>query len=395
MKAAQHAWTASLASILYLLLAVPQAGAFTWPWQASYGWPRSSSQAVVPLDRPSVEEWINGRPLRDGEGFRFAVMGDQRALADGEWQMLLERMAERADSTGGIAFVIDTGDIVQDGSHSDQFARLRGILSLGPPAPYLVSAGNHEVHDNVPGPARGNTAHFLSGIDPALRAERLYYRKDIGPVRLLFLDTNDLVYGDDGTGLGLRSPPPGSRAEGQMKWLEEELSAPPGPGQTTIVVMHHPFVTSSAKHREQALDLWSYRGSGGRTLPDILADGKVDLVLTGHTHTYERFRIRRSDGQGMVVVNFSGRPRDSILWFGSSAREARDLRGREEAALSEAGWTDLDRWEIRQEDAMLGGGSNQYGEFTVGADGALTMEVIFLDPEKAGAAGSRRAVRIR
>jgi hypothetical protein len=341
-----------------------------------------------------VERWIETRGLSVEDGFRFAVIGDQRALADGEWQELLARMKERTGGGDSLVCLIDTGDIVQDGRHSDQFARLSEILALGPEVPYLVGVGNHEVHGNEPGLARAHTATFLSSTDRSLSAERLYYRKDIGRARFYFMDTNDLVYGDDGTGSGLESPRSRSRAEAQMAWLVAELAAPPAPEEIRIVVMHHPIVSSASKHREQARDLWRYRHEG-RSVPDVLADGGVDLVLSGHTHNYERFRLRRSDGRDLVIVNFSGRPRDSVLWFGSSAREARDLKGKEQAALAADGWTDLDRWEIHQEEAMLGGGSNQYGLFTVGEDGSVLMEVVFLRPEKVGDLGSRGPVKIR
>jgi hypothetical protein len=394
LKTAQYGYIRALGSILLLGFFLSPARAFTWPWDAGFGWPGSSAQPVAPLDRPSVEQWVRTRSFLVERGFLFAVMGDQRALADGEWQELLGRIRERTAREHRLVCLIDTGDIVQDGRHSDQFARLHEILALGPEVPYLVGVGNHEVHGNEPGLARAHTARFLSTIDPALTAERLYYRKSIGRVQLFFLDTNDLVYGDDGAGAGLESPPPGSRAEAQMAWLAAELAAPPDSGEIRIAVMHHPMVSSSAKHREQSRDLWRYRHDG-RSVPDILADGRVDLVLSGHTHTYERFRLHRSDGREIVLVNFSGRPRDSFLWFGSSAREARRLRGQEEAMLAEAGWTDLDRWEVHQEEAMVGGGSDQYGLFTVGEDGSLMMEVVFLDPGKVGDLASRGPVQIR
>jgi len=49
-----------------------------------------------------------------------------------------------------------------------------------------------------------------------------------------------------------------------------------------------------------------------------------------------------TDGQGeIVLVNLSGRPRDSVLWFGAGGRRARDIRGREDEWFAEAGWTGL------------------------------------------------------
>lgn len=328
-------------------------------------------------------------------GYRFAVMGDQRALADGEWQALLARIeAEDAQGPVPLAFLLDTGDIVQDGRHADQFARLRGILDAGPRLPYLVSVGNHEVAGNRPGPAREHVARFLSASDPSLAANRLYFAQIVGSVRFLFLDTNDLVYGDrgegrEGTQLGLRG-------RAQMAWLVDELARPPAGVRATIAVMHHPILSTSSMHRGQAIGLWGMTYEG-RTLPDILADGGVDVIFTGHTHTYERFLLRRSDGRSLRLVNISGRPRESILWFGAYDRRARAIRGRENAWLREHGFPRLDDWEIRQEDVMTGGGSNQYGIVTVESGGGLVMDVRFLDPARSGGSrdGAGGSVRLR
>ena len=245
---------------------------------------------------------------------------------------------------------------------------LRGILAPLSPVPYLVCVGNHELANNAPGPARANTAVFLSSADPGLTSDRLWYRKDIGPAVFLFLDTNDFVYGaDDG------------RVEAQLDWLAVQL-ADKAAG-TRIVVLHHPFVQSSSKHRDAALVMWDLEWRG-RRLVDLLLNADVDLVLTGHTHTYERFRItRRADGRSLQLVNISGRPRPSFLWFGAGARRARDIRGRESAWLADAGWDGLEDYEIEQEEAMTGDEANQFGLFTVEADGGLLQEMVWLDGE--------------
>ena len=44
-------------------------------------------------------------------------------------------------------------------------------------------------------------------------------------------------------------------------------------------------------------------------------EGGVDLVICGHTHTYERFRLRRGERE-LSLINLSGRPQNSFLFFG-------------------------------------------------------------------------------
>jgi hypothetical protein len=242
--------------------------------------------------------------------------------------------------------------------------------------------GNHEVENNRTREARENAARFLSPIDPVLSPERLYYRKDFGPAAFLFLDTNDLVYGDDGSRAtcpsGIEST---SRAGAQLAWLREELARlEREPKSVVIAVLHHPPIQSSKKHREASRSLWNLRDDGS-TLVDLLIDGGVDLLLTGHTHTHERFRLRRADGREIDLVNLSGRPRNDLLWFGAAPRRARDLRGREKAMLAESGWLDLDRWEITQTEAMLADDADQFAIVTIGPDGGLWLEARFLEDD--------------
>lgn len=349
------------------------------PWFRGGPWPDTSLEPARPL--------AEAPPDLPGAGpYRFISFGDQRALADGEWQEMLGAIAALAGRDPSIRFMLDTGDIVYDGSHSDQFGFLREILDGGPRLPYLVAVGNHEVRNNRSEEARSHTARALSYLDPALSAERLYYRKDIGPLRFLFLDSNDFVYGGEGDGIA-------RRAQAQESWLVEELAlAGGGVPPVTVVAMHHPFLQSSSYHREESRALWSYR-IGGRTLPERFAEAGVDLVLAGHTHTYERFRVTRVGEEGFTLINLSGRPRSLLLGMGGGGRKARDLRGAEAESLAEKGWRDLDGWRVVQEDFMPGRGANQFGIFSVGSEGEIAFEACFLDED--APEGFRRAGEVR
>jgi hypothetical protein len=344
---------------------------------SSFEWPRSSRFRVAPLAQPSLASKIAA--LRPGPeaGFAFAAFGDQRALVGGEWESMIASIDSLSNQDPRILFMLDTGDIVDDGSHSDQFRALAEILAEAPSLPYLVGVGNHELTNNKPGTARANTAAFLAPIDSLLGPNRLYYERTVGRARFLFLDTNDLVY-DDG-------PDVRARREEQLAWLVATLHrVPDRPGYPTIVVMHHPILQSSVKHREQARALWSlsYRG---RTLPDLLAEGGVDLILTGHTHTYERFRATREDGKGFQLVNLSGRPRPAFLWFGEGARRAQMIpSGGERFWLYDRGWRGVEKWEISQDETMGKDEADQYAVFRVEPDGGVTMSIRFMNQPKLG-----------
>ncbi len=339
-------------------------------------WPRTSRQPVLPLDHPTLESRMQQTKFDPTAGFEFLAFGDQRALIAEDWPKLIDAMEGHAAQHDRVLFLIDTGDIVDDGAYSDQFSVLAGLLRKLRRLPYLVAVGNHEVDNNVRGPSRANSAAFLSSIGEPLTQERLYYKKVVGRVRFLFLDSNDWVY-DEGRNVDAAAV--ARRAHAQLDWLVRELADPGfGPSATTVVVMHHPFIQSSSKHREQARDLWNLRYHG-RRLADIFADGGVDLVLVGHTHTYERFSVTRRDGRGFHLINLSGEPEPSFLWFGAGERRAENIHENEVAWLYRHGWKGLDGWDVVQDEAMVKDEADQCGLFSVDADGGVTLSMSFLD----------------
>lgn len=351
--------------------------AFDWPFIRRDPWPHSSTLPVRTLSHPTLAEHLAADPWEPHEDLRFVAFGDQRALADGEWQMLMRQIVRFHETQQSIAFIVDTGDIVGAGDHADQYAMLHEILAPARALPYLVGVGNHELKNNRGPVARRYAATLLAYLDPDFSAERMYYRKAVGPWCFLFLNSNDLIYGDDGTEEPADHPVRGSRAEKQMAWFVAELDA--AKSKPCVVVLHHPLVQSSRKHRSKAIAHWEYTYQG-RTLPEMLIDAGVELVLTGHTHTYERFIVARNDGGHFHMVNISGRPRNDVLWVGAGQRRARDIAGEETAWLMRHGWPDLTGWEIIQADVMTAPHeANQFALFTLGWDGGLEMEVHYLD----------------
>lgn len=355
-------------------------------------WPMSSEHPVEALDRPDLLAHAASEGVGTEDPFRLVVFGDQRALADGEWQamnlLIAARERELRDAPPLLA-IVDTGDIVFDGSKSDQFHFLTDILQPLSAYPYLVGVGNHEVRNNEPGPARENLVRYLGPtLGEDFTSERLYYRRDVAGLCLLFLDTNDLVYGPDAAFTGTDGL--SYRGRAQLRWLVDQLADPRG-ARTTIAVLHHPLVSSSRKHRSQSAKLWNLHYDG-RSLATILADGGVDLVLTGHTHTYERFRLTAPGGASFQLLNVSGRPRPSFLGLGRGQRVARDLEGEEIRYFLRNGWDDLDDWKIEQLDAMLGRGANQWVELVL-VEGRIEAEVFYLvDGGRSGVRSEERFV---
>ncbi len=110
--------------------------------------------------------------------------------------------------------VLVTGDIA-DHASDEEYEQVRELLTPLQ-APLYVLPGNHDDRDAL----RRN-------FDiPGSRGAPVRYSVDLGPLRLVVLDTT-------------RPGEPSGALEGnQLEWLDEELSA--APEQPTLIAMHHP-----------------------------------------------------------------------------------------------------------------------------------------------------------
>ena len=153
----------------------------------------------------------------------------------------------------------------------------------------------------------------------------MYYSKKIGKVRFLFLNSNVLpgVYNEYS-----ETPEVEAIAAAQMEWLTDQLKVEVHP---TIVLLHHAFLQTAKTHRDHAQSIWNKRYDDDyerKTLPEILIDGGVDLVLTGHVHSYEIFKLERS-AKKMWSVNVSGRPERGIFNFPGKRMPKKKLKDQE------------------------------------------------------------------
>jgi len=125
-------------------------------------------------------------------------------------------------------------------------------------------AGNHEYF------ADGGAGYFdyFNGIGafsgPAGDRDKGYYSFDVGSWHLIAL--NSICSQAGGCGHG--SP--------QEQWLRADLAA--HPAQCTLAYWHHPPVVSDGMGWPSMDAIWR-----------VLQDAGVDVVLTGHSHQYERF----------------------------------------------------------------------------------------------------------
>jgi hypothetical protein len=193
-----------------------------------------------------------------GAPLRFLVYGDDRT------DPAAHRAIVRAMAATPSDFLVNTGDLVEDGGSSDDWQSF-----FDAEAPLLsdravfVAIGNHELYDDAAG---ANFARYFGHADAmGAGAVQPYGTARLASVRFFFLaGIHDWGSGDE------------------RQWLERELAKADGEsGLVWRIVVVHQGPWSAGPH-----------GGNGRLLqarvPDLLAAHKVDLVLSGHDHIYER-----------------------------------------------------------------------------------------------------------
>jgi hypothetical protein len=200
----------------------------------------------------------------------FLLYGDDRSDETAHEALVAALRATPSD------FLVNTGDIVADGGHAEDwesFFRVEAPL-LHDRALFLC-IGNHELYDDAAG---SNFARYFGfaesaatghdgGSDPGA-APLPYGTTRWGTTRFFFLN-------------GMHD----WRGSEERQWLERELAhadAEPGLVWRVAVVHHSP---------------WSSGPHGGNTklleagVPEMLAAHHVDLLLAGHDHIYERGQV--------------------------------------------------------------------------------------------------------
>jgi predicted phosphodiesterase len=208
--------------------------------------------------------------------FTFLVYGDNRT--DEAAHSAIVRAMEQTPSD----FIINTGDLVMDGSSEAYWQSFFDIeASLLRDRNVFACVGNHEITD-------GAGANYLRYFGPTCDARsegappKLYGSFRWGDARFFLLDAMEKF--DDGP---------------ERAWLDDELARADAETGLVwrIVVMHHgPW--SSGPHGANARAVRA-------GLPALFAAHHVDIVLAGHDHIYER---GYASGVRYVVSGGGGAP---------------------------------------------------------------------------------------
>jgi hypothetical protein len=197
------------------------------------------------------------------DDIRFVVYGDSR----GGWDNWMRtKIVAQAIETAHPPFVINTGDLVDDGTNADDWVNFFTASPFVHNSTFYPVLGNHENYGKL------YFTYF------SLPSHERWYSFDNGPVHFIGLDSN------------LRN----AYRLVQLIWLVHDLKANSQP--FTIVFFHHPLYSSGSHGNASLLRMiWK----------PVFEHFTVDIVLNGHDHDYERSVV---GGITYVVTGGGGAP---------------------------------------------------------------------------------------
>jgi 3',5'-cyclic AMP phosphodiesterase CpdA len=181
---------------------------------------------------------------------RLAVLGD--AGTRESMQARVAAQVAAADRQGRpFDALLITGDLIYEEGDADltDASVIRPYAATFTKTEIIAAIGNHDVESDD-----------QSDIMRQLGRPGPVYVQDIGPVRVISLDSNNV-------------------SSAQTAWLDQVLGQPRPASSWVIVILHHPPFSSGRHGSEESVrEAW---------VP-LFARHRVDLVLAGHDHSYER-----------------------------------------------------------------------------------------------------------
>ena len=181
-----------------------------------------------------------------GGKLTFAVLGDGRSNPE-----VFGRVLRQLDRDPGLAFAIEVGDMVEQGTlaqFDEFFKQIRSAVRL----PFLTAVGNHDL-----------------GKDQDLTL----YREIFGPDYYAFpLKDNYFIVINDADSNGVGEP--------QWRWLEGELKKSQA-YKTRLVFLHTPLFDPRGGENHHCLP-----EATGRRLAALFRQYHVTHIFAGHIHGY-------------------------------------------------------------------------------------------------------------
>ena len=226
-------------------------------------------------ENPVYKRTLKAFPCDPEKAFSFAFISDTQKNHEKHNKMaklLLDQIKDRP-----INFIINGGDIVQDGSVEKNWTSfLSASVPYSQMFPIVPIIGNHDYWGNVyDDPIDNANAVFTPKLFNKYLGlegdnEYGYYSLDYPQFKLIVLNSNFPKL-------------PAKVIKQQMEWTEKELQKSKEKKQPVVISFHHaPFTSNIFYYGPVAI---SFRN---KWIPLFEESGVVKLILNGHSHLYER-----------------------------------------------------------------------------------------------------------
>ncbi|RXK55905.1 metallophosphoesterase family protein [Oleiharenicola lentus] len=218
-------------------------------------------------DGANWSEWFQFRTAsRTARPFSFIYFGDAQNDIKTHWSRVFREAFREAPRA---AFTLHAGDLVSEGNNDEQWGEWFGAPAwVNATIPVVATPGNHEYR-------RADERDEKSPRVLSRHWRPQFALPENGPAGVPELI--ETTYFFDYQGARIISLNSNTRQAEQQAWLREVLSQ--NPQRWTIVTFHHP-IFSPARDRDHANLRAAWK--------PLFDEFKVDLVLTGHDHTYAR-----------------------------------------------------------------------------------------------------------
>ena len=218
-------------------------------------------------------EWFHFRTATlNPEPFSFIYFGDAQADIKTYWSRVFHQAFRHAPYA---AFTLHAGDLINRAENDEQWGEWFNAPGwVNASVPIIATPGNHEYSRD----------HHAESVSPRLSSfwQPQFTFPQNGPEGV-----KESCYYIDYQGVRIISLNSNEKQEEQEQWLRDLLSH--NPQKWTIVTFHHPiFSPKAGRDNPELRSLWK----------PLFDEFKVDLVLTGHDHTYAR---THSEGTAYIV----------------------------------------------------------------------------------------------
>lgn len=198
------------------------------------------------------------------DGYTALVVADSQGSSEADYEAYEAVLAKAEENTDNEAFALHLGDMVDDGVNENYWSWL-----MDPDASRAVAtmpvAGNHEARQDDAQLSNAIAAHYNVDIPDQDTSTGLYYSFVYGDATYIVLNTNDSDV---------------AVSEAQRAWA---TSVADSADTTWKILVTHKAPYSKGSHQNDS-DVLALRN----WLSSFTTQHGIDLVLSGHDHTYMR-----------------------------------------------------------------------------------------------------------